>query len=103
MWRTIMIETLTAAADICDGSRSTSRAKSFRNLINRAIAASPHSAATAILQVFSVTSAPLHISETIGRWAIKFVSAEASPLWHDILAILSLEDKFQVTTAERIM
>ena len=62
VWGIIMIETLKAAANISDGSRSTSRAKSFRNLINRAIAASPRSAATAILQLFSASAAPLHIS-----------------------------------------
>ena len=92
-----MIAVLTAAKDVREESRLTSRAKSFRHLINRAISTSPQTSSKAILEVYKNIKAPPHIAETIKRWADKFVAIDEATIWHEILAALSLEDKFNIT------
>jgi hypothetical protein len=51
MWFNTLISALKTAKDIPQISKSTSRAKSFRNMINRAISANPKSSPNAILMV----------------------------------------------------
>ena len=65
MWYTIMISALTTAKDILEDAKTTSRAKSLRNLINRSIATSPTASCRAILNVFENSQAPAHIAALI--------------------------------------
>jgi exonuclease III len=97
MWHNIMISALTTAKDILQTAKSTSRAKSFRNLINRSIAASPKSSCRAIIHVFETAVAPAHVSELIEKWATKFTLIGEAPAWHKALSLLSLPDKFRLT------
>ena len=97
MWFNTLISASKTAKDIPQISKSTSRAKSFRNLINRAICANPKSSPNAILHAFETATAPEHIAELIGRWALKFTSSGEAPQWHKILYLLALPDKFQIT------
>ena len=92
-----MISALTTAKDILQDAKTTSRAKSFRNLINRSIATSPTSSCRAILNVFEKSQAPAHIAPLIGKYATKFTSCGEAPEWHRVLSLLSLSDKFQIT------
>ena len=96
-WKEILMAILTAAKDVHEQLKLTSRAKSFRHLINRAISTNPEIASHIILRMLNNSVVPQHITETIGRWANKFIALEDATVWHQILAALSLEDKFKIT------
>jgi exonuclease III len=97
VWKNILLAILPAAKEVREHLKSTSRARSFRHLINRAISTTPETSSHVILNVYSNNVVPQHITATIGRWANKFVALAEEPVWHQILAALSLEDKFRVT------
>ena len=96
-WQQIVVAALTAAKNIPESAKSTSRAKSMRNLLNRAISACPSLTAPSVLRMCAGAQVPPHISNLVGTWATKYTSTSEAPVWHEILASLSLPDKFQIT------
>ena len=85
-----------AAKDIPQEHKATPRAKSLRHLINRAIFSSPATAAIAAVETCRGTHVPLHVSELLEKWAVKYTSAGEAPAWHQILASLQVTDKIRV-------
>ena len=95
-WRLVATASLSAAKSILEISKNTSRAKSIRNLINRSISACPALTSGAVLEFCKQHALPPHISNLLGEWALKFTSTSEAPVWHDVLSILSIPDKFHI-------
>ena len=96
-WKLIIAESLSAAKSILEISKDTSRAKSIRNLINRSISACPALTSGVVLDFCKRNTLPPHISSLLGQWALKFTSISEALVWHDVLSILFIPDKFQIT------
>ena len=42
-------------------------------------------------------SVPLHVSELLERWALKYTSSGEAPAWHKVLASLRMDDKIHIS------
>ena len=79
-WQQIVVAALTAAKNIPESAKSTSRAKSMRNLLNRAISACPSLTAPSVLRMCAGVQLPPHISNLVGTWATKYTSTSEAPV-----------------------
>ena len=95
-WQQIIRSALAAAMDISQASCATSRAKSIRNLIAKAVTGSPSTTVVAILKACTGATVPPHISELLGKLAVGHTSVNEAPEWHKVLGALAILDEYQV-------
>ena len=96
-WQFITIAAIQAASVISQEQRATPRAKSLRHLIDRAILCSPATAVIAAVETCRGARVPLHVSQLLEKWALKYTSSGEAPAWHQVLASLQMDDKIHIS------
>ena len=95
-WQKIAGAAISTALKIDEPLKNTSRAKSIRHLINKAIIAYPEVVAVAIIDLCTMSRIPIHLSKQLEKWAFKHTTEGVATNWHQVLSTLNLASRPKV-------